>query len=265
MQFADLVIGQYYPGRSFLHAVDPRVKIIAAILYVAALFVVTGFTGLALMAAALLVGLIVARIPPLWLLRGLRPVLLLVAVTFILQLFLQGGGEPLGRLGPVTVYSEGARDGAFLAARLALLVLSGSLLAFTTPPVLFADAFGSMLAPLARLRLPVQELVLMMTIALRFIPTLLTDLNRIIKAQMARGAEIGRGGPLKRARNMFPVLIPLFVMSFRHADELAMAMESRCWRGGRGRTVRRRLKFGWRDATFTLAFILLLLIVFLLK
>lgn len=246
MRLTNLVVGQYYPGSSILHNADPRTKIIAAFLYVAVLFIVSGFAALALLAAGVLMGIAAARIPPLWLYRGIKPVLLLVVITFLFQLLLFGG-EELGRLGPLVFYREGAFQGGFLALRLILLILSSSLLTFTTPPVLLTDAMGRLLAPLARLRFPSYELALMMTIALRFIPTLLMDIDRIMQAQRARGATPGRGGLVTRARNTMPVLIPLFVMSFRHADELALAMESRCYRGGRGRTLRRKLSFSRRD------------------
>ena len=257
MQLSSLVVGQYYPGDSLLHRTDPRTKIIAAFLYMVALFLVSGFTALLLLASGVLAGIIIAGIPPLWLYRGIKPVLLLVVITFLFQLLLYGG-DVWWSLGPVNFYREGVLRGGFLALRLVLLILSSSLLTFTTPPVQLTDGISRLLAPLNRLHFPAHELAMMMTIALRFIPTLLMDLDRIIKAQMARGAVAGRGGLLQRARDTLPVLIPLFIMSFRHADDLALAMESRCYRGGRGRTQRRKLHFGWRDAMLG-ALVLLLL------
>lgn len=249
MQLTSIAIGQFYPGTSLLHRVDPRTKIIASFAFVIVLFLVRGFGPLALLAAILLVGITFSGIPPVWLWRGLRPILILLMITFFFQLLFKGG-EEIARLGPIAFYREGLERGAFLVLRLMLLVLSGSLLTFTTPPVLLTDAFGRLISPLEKIRIPSNELALMMTIALRFIPTLLMELDRIIRAQRARGAGIGTGGPVRRARAVMPVLIPLFVMSFRHADELALAMESRCYRGGRGRTTRRKLKYGWRDAAF---------------
>lgn len=246
MQLSGVVIGQYYPGKSLFHRADPRSKIVVTFAFVLVLFLAESFGALGLLGAALLAGIAVARVPPGWLLRSIKPVLFLVAITFLFQLFMRGG-EELARLGPLPVYRQGVHDGGFLAARLLLLVLSSSLLTFTTPPVLLTDALGRLLAPLAKIKVPAYELALMVTIALRFIPTLLMELDRIIKAQRARGAETGRGGLIKKARSIMPVLVPLFVLSFRHADELAQAMESRCWRGGRGRTVRRKLKFSRLD------------------
>ncbi len=257
MQTGNMVIGLFIPGDSLLHRVDPRSKIVFSFAFAVALFLVSSFGGLALMAAGLAAGLAVARIPPSWLYRGLKPVLLLALVTFLFQAFLRGGA-PITSLGPLTLYREGVREGAFLALRLVLLVLSSTLLTFTTPPVMLTDGLSRLMAPLQRLRFPAYELALMMTIALRYIPTLLQELDRILKAQLARGADIRRGGLVKRARNLVPVLLPLFVISFRHADELALAMESRCYRGGRGRTARRQLRLGWLDAAF--AFIMVLLI-----
>lgn len=251
MKLAATMIGQYYPGDSVLHGIDPRAKIFAVFAYAVALFFVHSFAGMVLMGTAVLLGLALARIPPRWLARSLKPILVLVAISFFFQLFFRGG-EELARWGPVALYEDGARHGAYLAARLILLVLSSALLTFTTAPVLLTDGFSRMLAPLGRIGVPAYEISLMMSIALRFIPTLLMELDRIIKAQRARGALAGRGGLMRRARGMMPVLVPLFVMSFRHADELALAMESRCYRGGRGRTTRRRLRLDRSDAVFML-------------
>ncbi|MHB8858237.1 MAG: energy-coupling factor transporter transmembrane component T family protein [Thermoleophilia bacterium] len=257
MKLNNMIATQYYPGSSFFHRADPRTKILAVSAYVIVLFLVDGFGSLALLAAGLAAGIALAGVPPAWLWRGVRPVLLLIAITFLFQVFLTGGQE-LARLGPLPFYREGLVHGAFLAFRLLLLVLSGSILTFTTPPVLLTDAMGRLMSPFVRIRIPVYELALTMTIALRFIPTLVMETDRIIKAQKARGALAASGGPLARARGILPVLIPLFVTSFRHADELAVAMESRCWRGGRGRTVRRKLAFGRGDALFGLALAALL-------
>lgn len=249
MRLSGAVIGQYYPGESLIHGLDPRTKIVAAFAYAIALFFVDSFAGLAVMALVLLVAIAVAAVPPAWLLRALKPILFLAAFTFLFQLFLRGG-ETWTSIGPLTLYADGARHGAFLAVRLVLLVLSSALLTFTTAPVLLTDGLSRMIAPLQKVRIPAYELSLMMSIALRFIPTLLIELDRIVRAQKARGADPGRGSLAQRARNMMPVLVPLFVLSFRHADELALAMESRCYRGGRGRTVRRRLKLRGEDAVF---------------
>lgn len=224
-------------------------KIVASLLFVTILFLADSLAALGVLAAGIIIATAAARVPISWVYRSLKPVLWLILFTLVFQLFLRGG-EELARLGPLPLYRQGLYDSAFLAARLLMLVLSGALLTFTTPPVLLTDALASLLAPLNRLKLPAYELSLMVTIALRFIPTLLMELERIILAQRARGSDIGRGGPIKKARALMPVLIPLFVFGFRHADELAQAMESRCWRGGRGRTLRRKLKLTAADALF---------------
>ena len=250
MQLADLAIGQYFPGDSLLHRADPRLKIVALAVYAVALFFVGSLAGLLVMGAGLLLALGLARVPARWLYRSIRPVLVLALITFAFQLFLHGGA-PLGHIGPLAVYRDGVRQGGYLAIRLLLLALSGITLSLTTPPVLLTDAMGRLLAPLSRIGFPAYELSLMMTIALRFIPTLLSEADRVVKAQAARGAGLA-GGPLARVRALLPALVPLFILSFRDADELAQAMESRCWRGGRGRTLRRRLKLGPADALFAL-------------
>jgi len=253
-----MLAGQYFPSDSFFHKIDPRTKIIGVSAFVIALFLVGNFAGLALMAVGLLAGIALTGIPAAWLWRGVRPIVLLLVLTFLFQVFLSGGEELL-RLGPLPVYRDGVLNGAFLAARLVLLVLAGSVLTFTTPPVLLTDALGRLMSPLARIRIPVYDLALMMTIALRFIPTLVMETDRIIKAQKARGALAASGGSLARARGILPVMVPLFVMSFRHADELALAMESRCWRGGAGRTQRRRLIFSRRDLLLALCLLAILI------
>ena len=255
MRLGNAAIGQYLPGSSLLHRADPRLKIAALTIFAVALFFVGGIAGLLVMGAGLLLALALARVPSRLIFRSIRPVLLLALITFCFQLFLHGGAQ-LGHLGPLTLYRGGARNGGFLALRLVLLVLSGITLSLTTPPVMLTDALGRLMAPLSRVRFPAYELALMMTIALRFIPALLAEADRIILAQAARGAGLG-GGLTGRVRALLPVLIPLFILSFSNADELAQAMESRCYRGGRGRTQRRRLALGRVDALFALLALLL--------
>ena len=255
MQLPAAVIGQHYPGDSVLHLADPRAKVVVSLLFAGALFACRNFPGLAILAAGLMLGFAVAGVPARLLARGIVPVLFIMAVAVAAQAFLYGG-EQIVALGPLAVYREGLLNGALIASRLLLLVLSGLLLTYTSATVALADAFSRLLSPLAALRLPVAEVALMMTIAVRFIPVLITDFNRVVKAQSARGGAIGRGHPLGRARNLFPVLIPLLVISFRHADNLALAMEARRWRGTALRTQRRRLKFGRRDTAFCLVAVL---------
>lgn len=251
MRLTNMTFGQYYPGDSLLHDADPRTKIIASFCYVVVIFMVSGYASLCLLTAGAGAAILAAGIPASWIYRSIKPVLVLVLITFLFQLLFYGG-ERLASLGPLVIYREGAVRGGFLALRLVLLVLSGSVLTFTTPPARLAEALEKLLSPLARLKFPAYQFALMVTIALRFIPALLQEFDRIIKAQRARGIQTGKGGLVRRARNTIPLLLPLFVMSFRRADELAMAMESRCYRGGRGRTTRKSYSFGRRDAVLAI-------------
>lgn len=246
----DLLIGRYVAGDSPIHRLDPRTKIVLTGAYVVILFVLNDWAAYAVMAAATAGAVALARLPVVYVLRGLRPVLLLLALTVVLNLFVVPG-EPLARLGPLTATREGLELGSRLAVRLVLLVVTASVLTLTTPPIALTDGIEALLRPLGR-RVPAHELAMMMTIALRFIPTLAEEAERIMKAQMARGADFARGGPLQRARSLVPLLVPLFVGAFRRADDLALAMEARCYRGGEGRTRFRELRLGARDAAAAL-------------
>lgn len=228
-------IAQYYPAESVLHRRDPRVKFVAVAAIAVALFTRDAFAALAVYGVAALVALIVSHVPLRWYWRGLRPVLWLIGLTFVAQLFFVPG-PALARLGPLKVSSRGLELATYLSLRLIVLVLVGSLLTLTTSPISLTDAIAWLGRPLRRLRLPTEEIALMMTIALRFIPTLLVEAETITRAQRARGAVFDRGGPLRRARALLPLLVPLFVVSFRRADELALAMEARCYRPGAPRT-----------------------------
>ncbi len=249
-----VTIGQYIPRDSPVHRLDPRTKIAAVTLVMVAIFVVRDFFGYALLTLFLLGVTLVSRIPLGYILRGLRPVFFLLLLTVILNVFFSGiaGGTPLFRVGPVTVTLEAVLRAAFIGYRLIALVVVTSLLTFTTSPVELTDGMERLLRPFRRIGVPSHELAMMMTIALRFIPTLLLETEKIMKAQMARGAEFDRGGILRRARAMVPILVPLFVSAFRRADELALAMEARCYRGGEGRTRLKELQFASRDAVAVL-------------
>jgi energy-coupling factor transport system permease protein len=228
-------IAQYYPAASPLHELDPRTKIVAVIALSIALFTRAGFPPLGVYAAAAAAGLVLSRVPLRWFWRGLRPLLWLVALTFVAQA-LFAPGRAVWRAGPLRVSGHGLELAAYLSLRLVVLVLLGSLLTLTTSPIALTDGLAWLLRPLRRLRVPGDELALMVTIALRFIPTLLVEVDTIMRAQRARGAEFAHGGPLRRARALVPVLVPLFVLSFRRADDLALAMEARCYQPGRPRT-----------------------------
>ncbi|MBI2123089.1 MAG: energy-coupling factor transporter transmembrane protein EcfT, partial [Armatimonadetes bacterium] len=225
-----VTIGQYIATESPVHRLDPRTKIGAVTLLMVVIFLVRDFTGYALLTAFLFGIVVLSRIPVSHVLRGLRPIVFLLAVTLILNVFFSGieGGQVLFRLGPLVVTREAVVRAVFIGYRLIALVVATSLLTFTTSPVELTDGIERLLRPFRRIGVPAHELAMMMTIALRFIPTLLEETEKIIKAQMARGAEFERGNVFRRARALVPVLVPLFVSAFRRAEELALAMEARC-------------------------------------
>ncbi len=242
----DITIGQYLARDTAVHRLDPRTKIMSTMLFMLLLFLVrqlAGYVFLGVFTAAIVV---LAGIPPRMLLRSIRSLAFILALTFLLQLFMTRG-EPLFRLGPLVATREGLNMGTFMICRLTLLVVMTSLLTLTTSPIALTDGLEHLLRPFRRLGVPAHELAMMMTIALRFIPTLLEEADKIMKAQMARGADFRSGNLLRRARSLIPLLVPLFVSAFRRADELALAMEARCYRGGEGRTRMKQLAFAARD------------------
>lgn len=238
-------ISQYYPGNSFLHRLDPRTKVLGIVAYSILVFVPQGPRGMGAAAAFALIAIIAGRVRIPFLLRGLRPILILLVFTLTLNLFLTPG-TAIWSAGPLKITREGVALGLFVAVRLVLLIMVTSMLTLTTSPIALTDGLERLMRPAGRLGLPAAEIALMMTIALRFIPTLLEEAERIIKAQEARGARFAHGGIGARVRALVPVLVPLFVASFRRADELAVAMEARGYRGGR-RTRMRQLAFSPPD------------------
>ncbi|MEW6398683.1 MAG: energy-coupling factor transporter transmembrane component T [Bacillota bacterium] len=246
MMFSGAPIGQYYPGESLLHRLDPRTKIAVTGTLVVVLFFLHRWPAFLILGTVLLAAQVVAGIPPRLLWRSMRSILAVIVFTFILQLFMTPG-QVWFRLGPLTATYAGLGMGLVTAGRLILLILSTSLLTFTTSPIALTDGLEYLLRPLRRVRVPAHEIAMMMSIALRFIPTLLEEADKIMKAQTARGADFHSGNVLRRARSMVPILVPLFVGSFRRADDLAMAMEARCYRGGEGRTRLRVLRMGAAD------------------
>jgi len=242
-------VGQYIPRDSPIHRLDPRTKIAATFVLTVVVFLIGDFAGTALFAALLAALFLAAQIPLGFVLRGLRPVVFLIALTFILNLFFSGirGGTPLVSFGPVVITAEALSRAVFIALRLILLIATTSLFTFTTSPMALTDGMERLLRPFRRIGVPGHELAMMMSIALRFIPTLLEETERIMKAQMARGASFQEGNVLRRARALLPVLVPLFLSAFRRADELALAMEARAYRGGEGRTRMKELRFSPRD------------------
>ena len=247
MRFRDLTIGQHIPGDSVVHRLDPRTKIIGTALLITLLFTVDGFLGYLLAALAIAAVIHLSELPWRFVLRGLRPLLMILLLTVGLNIFLTEG-EVVFRFLFLTVTREGIARGLMMGTRLVLLIVGTSLLTLTTSPIQLTDGIESLLGPFRRIGVPAHELAMMMTIALRFIPTLLDETEKIMKAQMARGADFQSGGLMQRAKNLVPLLVPLFVSAFRRADELAIAMEARGYRGGQGRTKFRELRFGRSDA-----------------
>ena len=233
----DITIGQHFPGNSVLHRCDPRLKLVATIAYIVVLFVAPNPLGLALSIALLAALYKVAKIPGKLILKSLKPIVPIVLFTAVLNLFfVTGEGEPLVHIWVLKIYGEGIRYAILLTVRVCALIAGTSLLTYTTSPIVLTDAIENLLRPLAKIHFPVHELAMMMSIALRFIPTLIEETDKIMNAQKARGAQLDTGKMTDRVKALVPVLIPLFISAFRRADELAMAMECRCYRGGDGRT-----------------------------
>ena len=233
----DITIGQHFPGSSLVHRFDPRLKLVLTIAYIAVLFAASNPLGLALSVLFLTAMYLVAQIPLKMIGRSLKPIFPIILFTAVLNIFfVSGEGEPLFRWSFITIYAEGIRYAVIMGVRVAALIAGTSLLTYTTSPIVLTDAIEALLRPLSRLRFPVHELAMMMSIALRFIPTLIEETDKIMNAQKARGAMLDTGKLTERVKALVPVLIPLFISAFRRADELAMAMECRCYRGGEGRT-----------------------------
>lgn len=246
----DITIGQFFPGNSVIHQLDPRFKIIFTLVYIVAVFLANSVWGYGAVAVFVFGSIFLSKIPVKHTLRGLKSVLFIIAFTALFNLFLTEG-EPLFSIGPVTATKEGLRVTLLMIARVFFLIIGTTLLTFTTSPIMLTDGIESLLKPFAKIGVPAHELAMMMTIALRFIPTLIEETDKIMKAQTARGADFESGNLFQRAKNFVPLLVPLFISAFRRADELAMAMECRCYHGGQNRTRMRVLKAGIRDGLAT--------------
>jgi energy-coupling factor transport system permease protein len=244
----DITIGQHFPGSSLVHRFDPRLKIVLTILYIVLLFAASNPLGLGLSILFLGAMYLTAHIPLKMIGRSLKPILPIILFTAVLNLFfVSGEGEPLVKIWFLTIYAEGVRYAVLMAVRVVALIAGTSLLTYTTSPIVLTDAIEQLLKPLGKLHFPVHELAMMMSIALRFIPTLIEETDKIMNAQKARGAMLDAGNLGERVKALVPVLIPLFISAFRRADELAMAMECRCYRGGDGRTRLKVLRCTTRD------------------
>lgn len=243
----DVTIGQYFPGNSIIHRLDPRFKIIITLIYILMLFTGSNVVCLAVGAIYTMIAIFLSRIPLNMFWKSVKPLLPFLLITAVLNILLVDSGDVFFKWKFLKITSGGINISVFMIIRIVLLIMGSSLLTYTTSPITLTDAIERLLSPLKLLKFPVHELAMMMSIALRFVPTLIEETDKIMSAQKARGAEIDTGSFLTRAKNMISILVPLFISSFRRADELATAMECRCYNGGEGRTRLRQLKASTRD------------------
>ena len=261
----DITLGQYFPGNSVVHRLDPRTKLIMLVVYIVALFMATNVVSYGLVAGFLLVTIKISTIPMKSIVRGMKPLVLILVFTGILNLFFTvGEGEPLVDFWVITVYKEGIVRAMFMVLRILLLISGTFLLTYTTSPISLTDGLESLMGPLKKLHVPVHELSMMMCIALRFIPTLIEETDKIMCAQKARGADFESGSLMDKAKALVPILVPLFISAFRRADELATAMECRCYQGGDGRTKMKLLRYKlWDFEAFGIGALLIAAVVVL--
>ena len=260
----DITLGQSFPGDSIVHRLDARCKLIAVVLFIAAIFSAESFVGYALMIVVTGCMIALSRIPFKSIVRGLKPVMIIIIFTAILNMFFTPGKE-LFSFWKISVTQEGVVRAVFMVLRISLLIAGTFLLTYTTPPIALTDGMESLFNPLKKLRVPVHEMAMMMSMALRFIPTLISETDKIMSAQRARGADFETGSLIHRAKALLPLLVPLFVSAFRRADELAVAMESRCYHGGDGRTRMKQLIWHRRDTLALLVMLLVLAAVIVLR
>ena len=244
----DITIGQYFPVKSVVHRLDPRFKIVITAIFIVSLFCADNFLGLLISCVFMLISFLISQIPFKLMLKSIKPIIPIIIFTTVLNLFFLDG-VTLFKIGFIKITYEGLRTSGFMIVRIIALIMGTSLLTYTTSPITLTDAIERLMSPLAKIHLPVHELAMMMTIALRFIPTLIEETDKIMSAQKARGADMESGNLMQRAKALTPILIPLFVSAFRRAEELALAMECRCYHGGDGRTRLKELKSTSADYT----------------
>ena len=262
----DITLGQYFPGNSVVHRLDPRTKLIMLVVYIVALFMATNVVSYGLVAGFLFAAIKISTIPMKSIVRGMKPLVLILVFTGILNLFFTAGeGEPLVDFWVITVYKEGIIRAVFMVLRILLLISGTFLLTYTTSPISLTDGLESLMGPLKKIHVPVHELSMMMCIALRFIPTLIEETDKIMCAQKARGADFESGNLMDKAKALVPILVPLFISAFRRADELATAMECRCYQGGDGRTKMKLLRYKLWDFEAFAVGVLLVAAVAILK
>ena len=258
----DITLGQYFPGNSFIHKLDPRTKLIVLVVYIVALFLAVNWVSYALMAAFLLLCIKISTIPAKSFIRGMKPLMMILIFTGVLNLFFTTEGELLVDIWIIQITTGGIQRAIFMVVRILLLICGTFLLTYTTSPIALTDGLEALMSPLKMIKVPVHELSMMMCIALRFIPTLIEETDKIMSAQKARGADFENGTLMEKARALVPILVPLFISAFRRADELATAMECRCYQGGEGRTKMKLLRYTrWDFRAFFIAALLIAAIV----
>ena len=258
----DITLGQYFPGNSFIHRLDPRTKLIVLVVYIVALFLAVNWVSYALMAAFLVLCIKISTIPAKSFIRGMKPLLMILIFTGVLNLFFTTDGRVLIDFWVITITTAGLQRAIFMVVRILLLICGTFLLTYTTSPISLTDGLEALMNPLKKVKVPVHELSMMMCIALRFIPTLIEETDKIMSAQKARGADFESGTLMEKAKALVPILVPLFISAFRRADELATAMECRCYQGGEGRTKMKLLRYSRLDfRAFLMAAVLLAAIV----
>ena len=243
----DITIGQYYPTNSVIHRLDPRVKIVCTLAYLISLFIFKSVLGYAICTIFLIAVIRTSKVPFKFITKGLKPIILLLMMTTIFNLFFTSSGKILLSIGFIKITEDGLRASVYMVLRLVYLIIGSSIMTLTTTPNELTDGIERLLRPLNKIKVPVHEIAMMMSIALRFIPILLEETDKIMKAQIARGADLESGNIIQKAKSMIPILVPLFVSAFRRANDLAMAMEARCYRGGDGRTKMKPLVYKKRD------------------
>lgn len=260
-----ITIGQYFPGKSLLHKMDPRIKIVLTLIFIFLIFFCKNFWALGLMAGFLFIGMLISGVPMKMLIKSLRAILIIICITAVLNLFYITDGNLLFPGTFIKITDKGLYTAVFMTVRIACLIIGSSLMTFTTTPTMLTDAIERLLSPLKILKIQVHTLAMMMTLALRFIPTLIEEIDKIMNAQKARGADLESGNLIDRAKALVPILVPLFVSSFRRAYELAFAMECRCYTGGNNRTRMKQMKVSYLDLVFVVFMVCIIAGVILLN
>lgn len=257
----DVTLGQFFPGDSLLHKLDPRTKLICVVLYIIALFMAQGIVSYGLLLVLLISCIVTSKVGMKAILNGMKPVYVILIFTGILNLFYGSGGTELLHLGIFTITTGGVKRAVFMVVRIIMLITGTFLMTYTTSPIALTDGLETLLNPLKKVKVPVHELAMMMSIALRFIPTLIEETDKIMSAQKARGADFESGNMIEKVKAMVPLMVPLFVSAFRRADELATAMECRCYHGGEGRTRLKKLQMAGRDYMALALFVVLIAVI----